>query len=92
MLSVLLYGSGCWIPLRKDLKKLNHTPQMCPHSVGHHQAEAVGGTYRICNGERAVGRCKDRDKACEKTSRMAWTLGKDARSPSPQDLPVWMAT
>ena len=65
--------------------------QMCPHSAGHHQPEAVGGgAHLIYNGERAMGRCRDHtDRAGEKTSRIAWTPGED-RSSSPQDMPVWM--
>ena len=29
VLSVLLYGSECWVPLRKDLKKLNSFHYRC---------------------------------------------------------------
>ena len=61
--------------------------------AGHHQPEAVGRAHLIYNGERAMGRCRDhRDKAGAKASRMAWTPGVDARSSSPQDMPVWMVT
>ena len=33
VLSVLLYGSECWIPLRKDLKKLNSFHHRCVRTV-----------------------------------------------------------
>ena len=63
VLSVLLYGSECWVPLRKDLKKLNSFHHRCvPHSAGHHQPEAVGGAHLIYNGERVMGRCRDHNR------------------------------
>ena len=33
MLSVLLYGSECWVPLRKDLKKINSFHHKCVRTV-----------------------------------------------------------
>ena len=33
MLSVLLYGSECWVPLRRDLKMLNSFHHRCVRTV-----------------------------------------------------------
>ena len=33
VLSVLLYGSECWVPLRRDLKKLNSFHHKCVRTV-----------------------------------------------------------
>ena len=33
VMSVLLYGSECWVPLRRDLKRLNSFYHRCVHTV-----------------------------------------------------------
>ena len=85
MLSVLLYGSECWVPLRKDLSFNHRCVRTAPGITKQRQwEECISST---------MGRCRDhRDKAGEKASRMAWTPGEDARSSSPQDMPVWMVS
>ena len=37
------------------------SPQMCAHSFGHHQPEAVGGAHLFSGSERAVGKCGIQD-------------------------------
>ena len=47
------------------LEEAQHLPlQICVHSFGHHQPEAVGGAHLFSGRERAMGRCgDDRDEA-----------------------------
>jgi len=42
VLSVLLYGAKCWIPLRKHLKRVEHLPSsVYQDNTGHYQQRAV---------------------------------------------------
>ena len=94
VISVLLYGSECWTPLRRDLKKLNSFHHRCVRTVlgMHRQPKAVGRTRLIGNSERAMGRRRNyRDKVSETTPGVVRTLSKNARASSPQDVPVWVA-
>ncbi len=45
VLSVLLYGSECWIPLRKHINKLNSFHHRCLRDL---QQAAVGGEDQLC--------------------------------------------
>ena len=60
VLSVLLYGSECWVPLHRHLKYLNPFPSsMHPHRPGHHKQAAVGAAHHLPDDKTAVGRCGD---------------------------------
>ena len=56
MLSVLLYGSECWVPLRKDLKKVNSFQE------GAVQCETCERWFKS-RGGLAVHRCRSPEES-----------------------------
>ena len=60
VLSVLLYGSECWVPLQRHLKKLNSFHHRCLRSVlGITNQRQWEERMVVSHGERTVGRSGD---------------------------------
>ena len=91
---VLVCGSECWVPHRRDLKRLNVFHHKCVHTVlGITNKESVGGTHLFISSERTVGRCGDDWDYTDATSpRIARTPGPDEGPQTSQDVPIWMAS
>ena len=78
VLSVLLYGSECWTPLRRDLRRLNAFHHRCVRTVlGISRSQQ--GTQHITSRELRQ-RCGDPQTVAEKVAkhRLGW-LGHVAR-------------
>ena len=56
VLSVLLYGGECWIPLKKHSKKLSTFHHHCIRTI---LGITMGGAHFLQDDERAVGRRGD---------------------------------
>ena len=54
VLSVLLYGSECWVPLKLDLKKLNSFHHRCIKAVLKITSLQHRGVSLICSSERVL--------------------------------------
>ena len=92
VMSVLLYGSECWVPLRRDLRSLN--------SFHHRCVSTVLGITSQSKWEECISSDIVREQwedvetieiiADEAISRVARTSGPNARPQNSQDVPNWM--
>ena len=55
VLSTLLYGSECWTPLKKDLKRLDSFHHRCIRTIFGIKPATVGPTHNILECQAAVG-------------------------------------
>ena len=83
--------SAVWVPLRRDLKRLNSFHHRCVHTVLGitNQRQWEEHISSVAVREWRCG--DDRDQADATSSRVARTPCQDAAPKASEDVPVWMA-